>query len=90
MAYSFAGLINAPTDFGRQERAMARKKKCNIPADKQALYDKLLATHPKIERKGAANPYTSLNGHMFTYLISESVGDFGVAVAGKRERRFSN
>jgi hypothetical protein len=44
------------------------KKKCNIPADKQALYDKLLATHPKIERKGAANPYTSLNGHMFTYL----------------------
>jgi hypothetical protein len=44
------------------------KKKCNIPADKQALYDKLLATNPKIERKGAANPYTSLNGHMFTYL----------------------
>jgi hypothetical protein len=38
------------------------------PRDKQALYDKLLATHPKIERKGAANPYTSLNGHMFTYL----------------------
>jgi hypothetical protein len=48
---------------------MATKKKCNIPADKQALYDKLLATtYPKIERKGAANPYTSLNGHMFTYL----------------------
>jgi hypothetical protein len=44
------------------------KKKCNIPADKQALYDKLLATNPKIERKGATNPYTSLNGHMFTYL----------------------
>jgi len=52
----------------RKEPAMATKKKCNIPADKQALYDKLLATHPKIERKGAANPYTSLNGHMFTYL----------------------
>lgn len=47
---------------------MSPKKKCNIPADKQVLYDKLLATHPKIERKGAANPYTSLNGHMFTYL----------------------
>ena len=47
---------------------MSVKKKCNIPADKQALYDKLLATNPKIERKGAANPYTSLNGHMFTYL----------------------
>jgi hypothetical protein len=47
---------------------VSAKKKCNIPADKQALYDKLLATNPKIERKGAANPYTSLNGHMFTYL----------------------
>jgi hypothetical protein len=44
------------------------KKECNVPADKQALYDKLLATNPNIERKGAANPYTSLNGHMFTYL----------------------
>src|SRR6202795_2650831 len=47
---------------------MSTKKKCNIPADKQALYDKLLATNPKIERQGAANPYASLNGHMFTYL----------------------
>jgi len=47
---------------------MGTKKKCNVPAGKQALYDKLLATNPKIERKGAANPYTSLNGHMFTYL----------------------
>src|SRR5580692_5690395 len=47
---------------------MSTKNKCNIPAGKQALYDKLLAINPKIERKGAANPYTSLNGHMFTYL----------------------
>jgi len=33
-----------------------------------SLYDKLLATHPEIERKGDANPYTSLNGNMFTLL----------------------
>ena len=32
------------------------------------MYGKLVATNPKVERKGAANPYTSLNGHMFTYL----------------------
>jgi hypothetical protein len=32
------------------------------------LYDKLLATLPEIERKGDANPYTSLNGNMFTLL----------------------
>ena len=43
---------------------MAAAKKPNIPADKLALYDKLIARHPGIERKGAANPYTSLNGHM--------------------------
>jgi len=32
------------------------------------LYDKLVATNPKVARKGAANPYTSLNGNMFSYL----------------------
>jgi len=37
-------------------------------APNQALYDKLIATIPEIERKGDANPYTSLNGNMFTLL----------------------
>ena len=31
---------------------MGTKKKSSIPADKSELYDKLIATHPKIERKG--------------------------------------
>ena len=44
-----------------------------IPADKLALYDALIATIPDVERKGAANPYTSLNGHMFTILSPEGV-----------------
>ncbi len=30
--------------------------KSNVPADKLELYNKLIATHPKIERKGAAHP----------------------------------
>jgi hypothetical protein len=47
---------------------MSAAQKHNIPADKLELYEKLVATNPKVERKGAANPYTSLNGHMFTYL----------------------
>ena len=47
---------------------MAAAKKHNIPADKLELYEKLVRTNPAIERKGAANPYTSLNGHMFTLL----------------------
>lgn len=32
------------------------------------LYDKLVASNPKVKRQGAAVPYTSLNGHMFSYL----------------------
>ncbi len=39
-----------------------------ISKEKVDLYDKLLDTHPEIERKGANLLYTSLNGHMFTYL----------------------
>jgi hypothetical protein len=35
------------------------------------LYDKLVATRPGVERKGATVPYTSLNGHMFSYLSKE-------------------
>jgi TfoX/Sxy family transcriptional regulator of competence genes len=45
-----------------------QKKNNNIPADKLELYEKLVKTNPDVERKGDANPYTSLNGHMFTYL----------------------
>jgi len=45
---------------------MPTAKKTSIPADKVELYDKLIATNPNIERKGANNPYTSLNGNMFT------------------------
>jgi TfoX/Sxy family transcriptional regulator of competence genes len=37
--------------------------------DKVALYDKLIGTRPEIERKGDANPYTAVNGNMFTILL---------------------
>src|SRR5262245_27520852 len=41
------------------------------PADKVALYDKLVATNPQVERKGATMPYTSHNGNMFSFLTKE-------------------
>ena len=47
---------------------MPAQKKKVIPSEKPALYDQLIATIPKIERKGAANPYTAINGNMFTLL----------------------
>jgi TfoX/Sxy family transcriptional regulator of competence genes len=42
--------------------------KKNVASEKVALYDKLIAAFPEIERKGAANPYTAVNGNMFTLL----------------------
>ncbi|MEQ8423861.1 MAG: hypothetical protein RIA63_04065 [Cyclobacteriaceae bacterium] len=53
------------------------------PRKYEAEYDKLLATHPKIIRKGAANPYTSLNGNMYTFLSKE--GEVGLRL-GENDR----
>lgn len=39
-----------------------------IPPQKLELFEKLIATHPKAVRKGASMPYTSLNGHMFSFI----------------------
>jgi len=44
------------------------KKTTGVPPDKLELYEKLVATDPRIERKGASMPYTSVNGHMFSFL----------------------
>ena len=41
------------------------------PSSSLEFYEKLVATNPKVERKGATVPYTSLNGHMFSYLSKE-------------------
>jgi hypothetical protein len=32
------------------------------------LYERLIASTPGVERKGATLPYTSRNGHMFSFL----------------------
>ena len=66
---------------------MPPAKKSKIPADKLELYNKLIATHPKIERKGAVHPYTSLNGHMFTYL--DQTGAMGMRLPEDEVREVS-
>jgi hypothetical protein len=55
---------------------MATAKKSKIPPAKLELYERLIATNPNLERKGAVHPYTSLNGHMFTYL--DQTGTMGI------------
>ena len=39
-----------------------------VPPDRLDAYDRLIATLPGIERKGATLPYTSVNGRMFSFL----------------------
>ena len=41
------------------------------PAARLALYKSLVATRSDVEVKGASIPYTSLNGHMFSFLTKE-------------------
>jgi hypothetical protein len=50
---------------------MAKPAAGAVPSEKLVLYETLVATNPNVERKGATVPYTSLNGHMFSYLSKE-------------------
>lgn len=47
------------------------KVKPEIPTATLELYEKLVASNPKVVRKGKAMPYTSLNGHMFSFITAE-------------------
>jgi len=55
-----------------------------IPLEKLELYKKLVATNPSVELKGATVPYTSLNGHMFSYLSKAGKLELRLP-AGERE-----
>lgn len=41
--------------------------------DKLDLYEKLVELFPEVKRKGAKNPYTSVNGHMFSFLMQDGI-----------------
>ena len=40
----------------------------SIPRERLDQYERLVATLPGVERKGKTVPYTSVNGHMFSFL----------------------
>jgi len=40
-------------------------------AEKIELFNKLVATHPNATRKGDTIPYTSVNGHMYSYFSKD-------------------
>jgi hypothetical protein len=64
-----------------------KKEQSNIPQDKLYAYDRLVATNPEIERKGATIPYTSVNGHMFSYFNKED-GSFGLRLPTEIREEF--
>jgi len=47
------------------------KAKAGADQDRVALYEKLVATIPSVQLKGATMPYTSVNGNMFSYLSKD-------------------
>lgn len=49
-------------------------------------YDRLLATHPEVERKGKNMLYTSVNGHMFTVFSTEA--KLGIRLPGPDREAF--
>jgi hypothetical protein len=50
---------------------MAKPAAGTVPSDKLQLYEKLVVTNPRVKCKGATVRYTSLNGHMFSYMSQE-------------------
>ena len=58
----------------------------HVSKDKLDFYNKLIRTNPNIERKGKTMPYTSHNGHMFSYLSPE--GSMGLRLPDKYREDF--
>jgi hypothetical protein len=68
------------------DEAKMPKPKIEIPVEKLELYDKLIAANPDIERKGKTVPYTSLNGHMFSFLAKD--GTMGLRLSKEQREAF--
>ena len=64
---------------------MAVKKELGSYANKLAIYEKVVATNPSIERKGDTMPYTSLNGNMFSLLGKDGSLGFRLSKEDREE-----
>ncbi len=62
------------------------KSTIEVYKDKLELYEKLIATHPDIGRKGKTMPYTSHNGHMFSHLSKS--GSLGIRLLKEDREAF--
>lgn len=46
----------------------AKKENVAIPQTILLVYERMIAGLPDVQRKGATLPYTSVNGHMFSFI----------------------
>ncbi|HZI54331.1 MAG TPA: hypothetical protein VFD56_11525 [Chitinophagaceae bacterium] len=63
-----------------------KKEKNNISPDLLKIYEQLISAIPSVERKGASMPYTSLNGHMFSFISPE--GKMGLRLPPNEREEF--
>ncbi len=55
------------------------------PRDRLELYERVVATNPDIEQRGATMPYTSHNGHMFSFLDAQGTMALRLSADDRRE-----
>jgi len=65
---------------------VAGKPTSTVPPARIAAYDRVIATVPGPERKGATVPYTSVNGHMTSYL--DAGGGLALRLPPAERQRF--
>lgn len=54
--------------------------------EKLKIYDALVAKCPRFERKGKTGPYTSANGHMFSFL--NKAGELGMRFSKEVQQQY--
>ncbi|HET6992098.1 MAG TPA: class I SAM-dependent methyltransferase [Bacteroidia bacterium] len=68
------------------QKNLKKMAKKNDYFEKAELYNKLIASNPEIECKGATMPYTSLNGNMFSILNKD--GTMGLRLPEREREKF--
>jgi UDP-2,3-diacylglucosamine pyrophosphatase LpxH len=54
--------------------------------EKIKIYDEIVATCPRFDRKGKTVPYTSANGHMFSFF--NKAEEFGIRFSKEDQEKF--
>ena len=65
---------------------MAKSNRSEIPDEKIAVFDRIIADIPNLERKGASIPYTSLNGNMFSLFTKDGI--FALRLSEENREKF--